>query len=257
MKIALCFSGQPRFIPLVAPFILKNVCEGYKVDVFAHLWFDELLTDKPYKYGGNGGWESQRISATSIDDFKEIYKPVALSVEASKDFKDSTLKTDYSFRKDTGELVPWTKHWKECQEPDYTRRIINNNLSYHYSLNRVSLLKKEFEHKNGFKYDYVVKCRTDTIVKNKIYYEEFDKDTVYYTNILNQPDGMIADWINFGGSDVMDVLMGGYSVIGSLINKCNKDLDGAWCNEIIHKNMLDIFGVKNKSVFIDVDIPRF
>ena len=47
MKIALCLSGQPRFINECAPFILKNICEGYDADVFFHLWFDENLQNKP------------------------------------------------------------------------------------------------------------------------------------------------------------------------------------------------------------------
>ena len=52
MKIALCFSGQPRFIEQVAPYVKENIIGDYDVDVFAHLWFDEDLQTKPYKYGG-------------------------------------------------------------------------------------------------------------------------------------------------------------------------------------------------------------
>ena len=33
MKIALCFSGQPRFLKEVYPYIQYNVCDGYDVDV--------------------------------------------------------------------------------------------------------------------------------------------------------------------------------------------------------------------------------
>ena len=41
MKIALCFSGQPRFVNEVAPYIIKNICEEYDVDTYFHFWFDE------------------------------------------------------------------------------------------------------------------------------------------------------------------------------------------------------------------------
>ena len=51
MKIALCFSGQPRFVNECAPLIKANVIQDYNVDVFAHLWFDDDLQTKPYKYG--------------------------------------------------------------------------------------------------------------------------------------------------------------------------------------------------------------
>ena len=52
MKIAVCFSGQPRFINECSPSILENVIGNYDVDVYAHLWFDEDLQTKPYKGGG-------------------------------------------------------------------------------------------------------------------------------------------------------------------------------------------------------------
>jgi len=97
MKIALCLSGQPRFVREVAPYILQNVCGGYDTDVFMHLWFDQDLQTKPYKYGGNGDWEHQRIPSTAAEDALSIYKPKIHKIEPSKKFKDSTIKTDYSY----------------------------------------------------------------------------------------------------------------------------------------------------------------
>ena len=93
MKIALCISGQPRFVEEVAPHILKNSCEGYEVDTFMHFWFDEKLQTEPYKYGvkGEGTWHEQRISSTAIDKALEIYKPVSYKVEPSKSFVDSSV----------------------------------------------------------------------------------------------------------------------------------------------------------------------
>ena len=49
MKIALCFSGQPRFVNECSPLIRNNVIQDYDIDVFAHLWFDDDLQTKPYK----------------------------------------------------------------------------------------------------------------------------------------------------------------------------------------------------------------
>ncbi len=54
MKLALCFSGQPRFTEECSGSILANVIQKHDVDVFAHLWFDEDLQTKPYKFGGTG-----------------------------------------------------------------------------------------------------------------------------------------------------------------------------------------------------------
>ena len=66
MRIALCFSGQPRFIEQVSPSILENVIGEHDVDVFAHLWFDDDLQTSPYKYGGAGKWKDQEMLTTSF-----------------------------------------------------------------------------------------------------------------------------------------------------------------------------------------------
>ena len=89
MKIALCLSGQPRFVQEVAPYIIQNACDGYDVDVFVHLWFDEDLQTKPYKFEGQ--WQSQRLRSTAVDEVLQIYKPVSHIVEQSKKFIDPTI----------------------------------------------------------------------------------------------------------------------------------------------------------------------
>lgn len=256
MKIALCLSGQPRFVKEVAPSILKNICEGYDVDTFFHFWFDKDLQTKPYKYGGDGGWEHQRISSDAIEDAIKIYNPKLFKIEESKPFIDSRLKTDYCYR-DNGELINWTKHWKESTEPNYRNRQVNNCLSCHYSLNQVNLLKKEYEYANDFKYDWVVRCRTDTVLHTKINFEKYNLNKIHYTSILNQPDGMIADWLNFGNSKNMDAFMSTFSMSDLFLQKCMDTLNGAWCNEMLHKTVLDFFGIEYESHPIYVTLPRF
>jgi hypothetical protein len=91
MKLALCFSGQPRFVRECSQSIISNVIQNYDVDIFAHLWFDENLQNNPYKFGGSGGWQSQRISNSAVDDFQKIYNPVDLLIEPSRLFGDSDL----------------------------------------------------------------------------------------------------------------------------------------------------------------------
>lgn len=256
MKIALCFSGQPRFLKEVSPYILKNICEGYDVDTFFHFWFDEDLQTKPYKYGGNGGWEHQRIPASAIEDAIKIYNPKLYKVDKSKNFIDSNLYTELCYR-NNGEPINWTRHWRESTEPNYRDRQVNNCLSCHYSLNQVCLLKKEYEYANNFKYDYVVRCRSDTVLYSKINFEYYEKNMIHYTSILNQPDGMIADWINFGGTKVMDVFMSTFSMSDLFLEKCMINNNGAWCNEMLHKTVLDSFNISYKSHPIHVELPRF
>ena len=256
MKVALCLYGQPRFVNEVAPHIVKNLCEGYDVDVFFHFWFDENLQTKPYKYGGDGGWEKKRISSTAVDDAIKLYGPKLYKVEKSKSFKDSTIKTDYSYYPN-GELVPWSKHWKETDEPNYIPRIVNNNISYLYTINQVNLLRKEYEYAHNFKYDWIVKCRTDTMPHQKIFYEQYDPNVVNYSGWLNQPDGMVNDRLNFGGPKAMDPFMSAFNFLDYLFDRCNKEFGGAWSPEMLHKKAMDIFGVGQQAHPFIVTLPRF
>jgi hypothetical protein len=253
MKIALCFSGQPRFIEQVSPLIKQNIIGDYDVDVFAHLWFDEDLQTKPYKYGGSGGWVDQRIASNAIEQFEETYKPKKLVVEKSKKFLDSTLSDNY---------MPSLDRYKGgkpdySREPNFEVRDVNNIISYHYSLLQACLLKKEYEYANDFKYDYVVRMRTDSMVHNKIQYESFPKDIVFFSGMQNQPDGMINDWFNFGGSKVMDPFMSAFPVVEYCIDECMKQTGGAWCCELIHRKVIDFFNIPCHPLPINITLPRF
>ena len=95
MKVALCFSGQPRFVNECSDLIINNAIQNYNVDVFAHLWFDDDLKNKPYKHGGDGGWDKQRISNNAIDYFKKLYNPKDILIEPSRFFGDPDLDEDF------------------------------------------------------------------------------------------------------------------------------------------------------------------
>lgn len=246
MKIALCLSGQPRFVQEVAPYIIKNCCDGYDVDVFAHLWFDGDLQTKPYKFEGQ--WQSQRLRSTAVDEVLQIYNPVSHIIEPSKKFIDPTIHFETSLKR------YWT--WGEPGQ-EFRDRIINNTISYYYSLNQVNNLKKAYEYDNGFKYDWVVRCRTDTILHTKINYKHYDSNVINFSNISNQPDGMINDWFDFGGSKVMDVFMSVFPIFDFAIEKCMNENDNAFCPELIHRKMIDFFDIDIQSHPIGITLPRF
>jgi len=255
MRIALCFSGQPRFIDKVAPMIKENIIGDYDVDVFGHLWFDEELQSKPYKYGGAGGWKNQRIDPDAIEQFKKAYNPKGLIVESSKKFLNSNLSNNYGAS---------LKRYKwgaidNPEEPNFAVRDVNNITSYYYSLLKVCTLKKEYEYEHDFKYDLVIKTRTDTIVHNKIDYSSFAnvKNSVFYSGNQGQMDGMINDWFNFGPSKAMDAFMSPFPVLDSCIDACMEQTGGAWCCELVHKKMVDFFKINPQPLPIHITLPRF
>ena len=57
----------------------------------------------------------------------------------------------------------------------------------------------------------------------------------------NQPDGMINDWFDFGGSKVMDAFMSLFPVFDLVLDKCLKENDMAFCPELLHRKMVDFF----------------
>lgn len=250
MKIALCFSGQPRFVKECSDVILKNVIQNYDVDVFAHLWFDEDLQTKPYKFGGSGGWESQRISNNAIEDFKQIYNPVELLVEPSKSFGDLDLDIDFDLSEE--------KYWSGglSGEPDFRKRQINNCLSYFYSLSEVNRLRKLYEYKNKIKYDYIIRCRTDTQVNQYLPYELFDPKLIHFTSLVQQPP-FINDWFNFGGSEAMEAFMGVFPLAKCLISKTKENREGTWCIELVHVELLERMNIGMQRHPFSVTLPRF
>ena len=250
MRIALLLSGQPRFIEEGAKYIIPNVCEGNNVDTFCHFWMDDDLVNKPYKYGGDGEWVNQRIDSKAVDKAVEIYKPITYAVDRSKSFTDSAVHFE----------TPKNKYWGGGEPDDqegFRNRTVNNCLSYFYSLNEVNKLKKEYEYANDFKYDWVVRCRTDTLLHVKIPFNDLNPELVHYSDNMHQPDGMINDWFDFGGTKQMDAFMSVFPVWQLILEKCMNETEGAWCHELMHRKMLDSFGVGIQPCNIHITLPRF
>ena len=249
MKLALCFSGQPRFVRECSQKILDNVIGDYDVDVFAHLWFDEDLQTKPYKHGGNGGWKDQRIPNNAIDDFIEIYNPIRSLVEPSKSFGDFDLDQDFE--------LSLNKYWSGGEkEPDYQRRQINNSLSYFYSLSEVNRLRQLYEYENKIKYDYVIRCRTDSQVNQLIKYEDYNTQALHFTSLM-QPKPFINDWFNFGGPETMEVFMGVFPLLRYLMMQTKYHREGTWCVELVHVELLETLGIPLERHPFSVTLPRF
>ena len=249
MKIAVCFSGQPRFVPECSKSIIENVFQDYSVDVFAHLWFDEKLLTEPYKYGGDGGWEKQRISPQAIEDFEKIYSPIKLVTEKSCNFYDSYMEDDFELSQN--------KYWKgSVGEPNYMERQIKNTLSNFYSMSEVNRLKLIYEYQNNFKYDWVFKIRTDVNVHQKINLLKYKNSSFNCTSLMQQPPH-INDWICFGGSDIMDVFMGVFPMFQRIFDLTKHHRGNVWDNETLHTQILDQMLINIERHPIQISVPRF
>jgi hypothetical protein len=75
MKIAVCFSGQLRFVNEYSKFIIDNLIKLYDTDVYAHMWYDESTLGKPFHHDFNDLYKEK------IEDFVRIYNPKKMKIE--------------------------------------------------------------------------------------------------------------------------------------------------------------------------------
>jgi len=140
IKIAVCLSGQIRtweFCKENIQNFLKNSGE-YQIDFFIHTWdknnYGELvISDKKQQRA-----ELLYKNDKEFKNFIDYYNPKLFKIEDSEKFKNKLF-----------------KKWKDKNyEPINTMFLM-------YSFYKSIILKKLWERKNGFKYDYVIKLRPD------------------------------------------------------------------------------------------------
>lgn len=195
MKIALLYSGQPRHLKECSLNHKSTFFESNpdsKIDIFGHIWYDKNLSGSQFwgDYKTRGMWENN-----TVELIRELWSPVSLKIESPKTF-DSDLISDPRF----------------CHP-------IQNIISMLYSMNEVNQLKCEHEQKNGFRYDRVVRLRTDEFFRTPIGpLEKYDPD---YLHILSEGAHLsygINDHFALGTSDIMDKYMTVYENLYKLVS---------------------------------------
>lgn len=154
MKIALCLSGQPRYLDEGYFFIKKYLLDKYDIDVFVHTWWDETYAGK--EFGNTNLQRSCRYDSKTIDKINNYYSPKKLKYEKEKDFdffadelfKQQNKPFDFFTDMNYGGLHPIAPY------------------SFYYSLKICNELKCEYEKENGFIYDIVIRTRFDIVLKS-------------------------------------------------------------------------------------------
>jgi len=204
-RIALCYSGRPRSILECFDNHKKHFGLGQdNVDVFAHLWFDDNLVGSQFRSDvGQGFWPDSSFKEW-ID---ENWKPKKITYEKPRSF-------EFLFEKS------WNPQWPFAHPKD-------NQISMFYGIEKVINLKKEYEQENGFKYDYVVRMRTDlTFVYPPGEFERYNQDNLHVFNVIpgidwietKVEDFAILDIVAWGGSEIMDKYGSTYSNLEIIID---------------------------------------
>ncbi len=149
-KIAICLSGQPRYISDGYLNLNREILSKYDVDFFIHTWFDPNYVGSKFdfsplnSYNRSGIWE-----INTIEKINELYQPLKIYYEPQKQFN---IYNDVSYEKQSPIAL----------------------YSMYYSIWKSNELKKEYENKNNFKYDCVIRTRFDI----KLDYFNLDLDKI-------------------------------------------------------------------------------
>jgi|688.fasta_scaffold56004_2 hypothetical protein len=137
MKIAVCVSGQPRTWESCYPRWIEILASQGEVDFFFHLWDYNTLPNLLSTVGDGMKLEDELLSDDEKTRLIETFKPKKYIFESRKDIQywNCNIPVKHQFG-------AWTKE-------------------QFYSLYYCSLLKRQWELENDFRYDVVIRLRAD------------------------------------------------------------------------------------------------
>jgi len=235
MKVALCLSGQPRFVKEAYPNILKTLIEPNNPDIFYHCWYDEESVGKKYadyevEWDVNNNFSLHKDSSYeegTIDLIEKLYgdRIKGRMVEPEINFVDKNIRLEKI-------LSTHARH--------YSREYFVNMLySSWNSIMKSNMIKEQYRLKNGIDYDFVIRARFDANLNAIIYLDKFDpsKKTLYTDRRDNLPPRMVEDWFGFGNNDVMNIYSSGFFYMNEMVKESLK-YDAIFCGEVLVYEML-------------------
>ena len=159
MRLAVCFSGQPRSINLkenlCKRLLDKNVIAANKqVDVFVHSWFHPSLAGQPFH--PNKPYDMGRWTGTEDQAILDLYKPVRYKFDHPDNINDRLARFDRRRFNQHGHIG------------------IQGTFGMFASIYEADKLRQEHEKANGFRYDAVMRMRFDLAIDCPIRANELD-----------------------------------------------------------------------------------
>ena len=258
MKIALCLSGQPRFVRHTLPLIKKNLIDPNDMDVFIHTWFDSKDMNIKKSHINRKG--EQKYDVDTIEYIKDTLNPKGITVEKHKHFANPyiTLPNSYitCYKNINSDI--------SMNDDDFCSYLKSQSISMFYSIYQSNNIKDTYATENGIIYDYVVRLRFDAVINFKLDIKllNIPKYTIVYHE-LGQKDNLISDWINIGDNQVMNLYSSTYLYLEYL--NCYEKYPGrkntifpdnkySWGNEHHIRDMCDLFHVKRMGVRLGITI---
>ena len=187
MKIALCISGQPRTWKRCYQSWFDAVSHLGEVDVFYHMWNFNTLPNFA------AGFLKTRLPDVTLapHEIMEIYntlKPTDHIIDGPRDFPKPNV---------TNPIAWWTR-------------------SQFYGLKRCAFLKREYEIRNNFEYDIVLRIRTDLLLNYKLPYQTLQPNMMYTCVNYHDPEYntfRIGDTFYYANSYTYDLMSNFYDAL--------------------------------------------
>ena len=192
MKIALCLSGQPRYLEDGYMQIYENILSKYSVDTFIHTWWDYSYVNKKMI-----GSDQSRIYFWKEDTIKLIekyYSPINFLHEPQINFQ-TYLDVNYEL------LTPMNVH------------------SMLYSIEKSNNLKMKYEKENNFVYDCVIRTRFDYLFTSQYDLSKYDLKYLHIKDDCSHTEYAINDHVAFSNSQVMDIYSNMYDWLETCYNE--------------------------------------
>lgn len=184
MKVAVCISGMSRSYQKTAQSILSNLIEPHNADVFISTWKPE---EADHKYP----------DTHPVEGMLDLFKPKKFDIEIFNELRARSFETnDFQTR------------------ADWDGAAVRRMLPMFWKIYLAALHKRMYEKENQFRYDVVVRCRSDLQFNAPVKFETPAKNTVYFPKI-NLQNG-VNDQLWYSDSETADAIGMLYQAIPEL-----------------------------------------
>lgn len=228
MRIALCLSGQLRFVEQgFYDSIRPNILDTGNVDVFIHTWnISPEQIGKPFINGG-GHPMGEPVKESIVEDTRVLYNPTKMVVEPQIQFE-------------SGKWTDRTTWYRS----EYM-------LSMFYSIYASNELKKSYEKEHNFKYDWVVRSRFDvTTPSGKLQIQELDSSNLYTPADVFDPINGYVDSLAYSNSKNMDIYSDTYNNVYSIMEDLNMKLVGEYVlRKHVDNHNINVIGIGTHKLY--------
>ena len=155
IKIAICFSGQPRAWKKAKDQINRLISEFDSTpDIFMHVWNFNSTSTNIRTVSGNTQNRHKTVSPFEIEELIKNYRPKGVKIESLGESNQIISRAQAHINS----LMP--KDWDGFGTASWLS-------PQYYGIKKAAELKRDYEIKNNFFYDVVIRMRYDTILNEK------------------------------------------------------------------------------------------